>query len=103
MYKRVLIKLSGEAFSNGYDVYNINILKNIVSNIIFILNNGIEVAIVIGAGNLWRGKNNKKYLNISDVDSDYIGMLGTAMNALVIKRYILKIMILNVTCKVQLI
>ena len=98
MYKRILIKLSGEAFSDDNSIYNINALENIVRNIIALSSKDIEIAIVIGAGNLWRGKDNVKYFNINNVDSDYIGMLGTAMNALVVKGIFEKN---GVKCKIQ--
>ena len=81
-YKRVLIKLSGEALAkeNGFGI-DFDKVLDICSEIITISKLGAEIGIVVGGGNFWRGRSN------TDMDrctSDYIGMLGTTMNALAI-------------------
>ncbi|MBR1884448.1 MAG: UMP kinase [Clostridia bacterium] len=84
MYKRVLIKLSGEAIGEdsgrGIDKDK---LEKVVSQLVEISKSGTEVAVVIGAGNFWRGKYGEGYVKAAT--SDYMGMLGTMMNALALQ------------------
>ena len=79
-YKRVILKLSGEALAGdkgfGFDD---DIIINICENIKAVSNLGVEVAIVVGGGNFWRGRSGKE---IDRASSDTIGMLGTVMNGL---------------------
>ena len=79
-YKRVLIKLSGEALSgskgHGFDY---DIVDSVVKQLKTVVNQGTEVAIVIGGGNFWRGRSDNK---MDRSKSDQIGMLATVMNAL---------------------
>lgn len=79
-YKRILLKLSGEALSGegNMGIKNEELL-NVSSLIKYLLTFNIELAIVIGGGNFWRGKLNKE---MSRVDADYIGMLATVMNSI---------------------
>ena len=81
-YKRVLIKLSGEALA-GDDQKGIEFTKvlKVCKEIKEITEMGVEVAIVVGGGNFWRGRSNTE---MDRCTSDYIGMLGTTMNALAI-------------------
>ena len=78
--KRVLLKLSGEYLAKengtGIDFEKILDLAKIIKKHI---NQNIEIAIVIGGGNFWRGRNNTM---LNSCTSDYIGMLATTMNAL---------------------
>ena len=82
-YKRVLLKLSGEALAgeakSGLDV---NVLDNICNQIKKLVELGVQVGIVVGGGNFWRGKYGSK---MERTTSDYMGMLATAMNGLSIK------------------
>ena len=81
-YKRVLIKLSGESLAGDkkfgicYDTV-LDICKKIKS----IYDLGCEIGIVVGGGNFWRGRQNEEF---DRATADYIGMLGTTMNALVV-------------------
>lgn len=79
-YKRVVLKLSGEALAGdrgfGFDD---DIIINICENIKAISDLGVEIAIVVGGGNFWRGRSGKE---IDRASSDTIGMLGTVMNGL---------------------
>lgn len=79
-YKRVILKLSGEALAGdkgfGFDD---DIIINICENIKAVSKLGVEVAIVVGGGNFWRGRSGKE---IDRASSDTIGMLGTVMNGL---------------------
>ena len=73
-YKRVLIKLSGEAIG-GEDGRGIDKLKleNVTNQIVELSNEGVEIAIVIGAGNFWRGRYGAEY--IERTTADYMGCL----------------------------
>lgn len=79
-YKRVILKLSGEALAGdrgfGFDD---DIIINICENIKAVSDLGVEIAIVVGGGNFWRGRSGKE---IDRASSDTIGMLGTVMNGL---------------------
>lgn len=81
-YKRIILKLSGEALM-GDDSYGINhtIMSRIVSEIEEIKKLGVEIAIVVGGGNIFRGMATAKS-GIDRVNADYMGMLATVMNAL---------------------
>jgi uridylate kinase len=84
-YKRILLKLSGEALlgkkSFGIDY---SVLDEICSAITEVHQLGVEIVIVIGAGNIWRGSSSEAS-GIDRVPSDYIGMLGTVMNSLALQ------------------
>ena len=82
MYKRVLLKLSGEALGekDSSNIIDVESLKAICERIKTLHDEGLEVAIVIGAGNIWRGKVAEK-IGIDRVPADYMGMLGTVINA----------------------
>jgi len=84
-YKRVMLKLSGEALKgsrcHGYEP---EALRNIVGRIAALRENGAQVAIVVGAGNLWRGNMGA---DMDRVNADYMGMLATAMNALALREF----------------
>jgi len=83
-YKRVLIKVSGEAIGNE-DGRGINNEKlNIVAEqVVKICNEGVQCSIVIGAGNFWRGKYGYDYMRRTT--SDYMGMMATTINALALQ------------------
>jgi len=84
-YKRVLIKLSGEALKGDSPTgFSAPAVTRIVELIKSVIDNGIEVALVIGAGNLWRGVNGSNR-GMDRVTADYMGMLATVMNALCVK------------------
>ena len=80
MYKRVLLKVSGEAlageFGHGLDYET---LKSISSSVKKVYELGVEVAIVVGGGNFWRGR---QHDGMDRTTADHIGMLATTMNAL---------------------
>lgn len=81
-YKRILLKLSGEALS-GPSGFGIDPKRatNIAHRIREVREMGVDVAIVIGAGNLWRGKTGLD-VGMDRATADYMGMLATVMNAL---------------------
>ena len=83
-YKRVLLKLSGEALS-GEEGHGINpdIINDICDKVKEIVQMGVEVSIVVGGGNFWRGPRNGKKMDRAT--ADYMGMLATSMNALALQ------------------
>ena len=84
MYKRVLLKLSGEALASGNELFDRAILADLAEEIKGVVNLGVEVAIVVGGGNFVRGKMAED-LNIDRSQVDNMGMLGTVINALAIQ------------------
>jgi len=84
-YKRILLKLSGEALMGG-DQYGINreTVDRIVSEIAEVVNLGVEVAVVIGGGNIFRGVAPASS-HMDRATADYMGMLATVMNALALQ------------------
>lgn len=84
-YKRILLKLSGEALM-GDDSYGINrvIIERIVSEIVEITELEVQVAVVIGGGNIYRGITSAED-GMDRATADYMGMLATVMNALALQ------------------
>ena len=81
MYKRVLLKLSGEALKENSDmILDGKCLDSMAHMVKSIHDAGIEVCIVIGAGNIWRGKIAKD-AGMEQFEADYMGMMGTVINA----------------------
>ncbi|OIQ67716.1 uridylate kinase [mine drainage metagenome] len=81
-YKRVLLKLSGEALM-GDDAYGINraTIEHMVQDIAQVVNSGVQLAIVIGGGNIFRGVAGGA-VGMDRATADYMGMLATVMNSL---------------------
>lgn len=92
MYKRVLLKLSGEALGlkEPDSIIDVDSLDSICERIKALHDEGVEIAVVIGAGNIWRGKLAER-IGVERVSADYMGMLGTVINAVAmasaLKRY----------------
>lgn len=83
IYKRVLLKISGEALSGGTGFgINNEVLHNISLGIKELNDVGVEVAVVVGGGNFWRGRTSK---GMDRTTADYIGMLATVMNAMALQ------------------
>ena len=82
-YKRVLLKLSGEALA-GKDKFGVNVetVGEICDKIKEVVEMGVEVAIVVGGGNFWRGRNGHQ---MERTTADYMGMLATVMNGLALQ------------------
>ncbi|PID82995.1 MAG: UMP kinase [Clostridiales bacterium] len=82
-YKRVLLKISGEALSGDKGVgIDPKMLEGVSEQIRSFTDKGIEVALVIGGGNFWRGRTSNE---MDRSTADYIGMLATVMNALALQ------------------
>ncbi len=80
---KVLLKLSGEVLSGeGKKGYDESVIKHVVSEIKSLVDDGNRVGVVVGAGNLIRGRDLK---NINTIMADQIGMLATVMNAIYLK------------------
>ena len=84
MYKRVLLKLSGEALSSDGEIFDSNVLDDVSKQIKTMTEEGIEVGVVVGGGNFVRGRMADD-LGIDRIQVDYMGMLGTVINALAIQ------------------
>ena len=84
-YRRILLKLSGEALM-GDDAYGINrdVMARIVAEISDVVKAGTQVAIVVGAGNIFRGVSGSAE-GMDRATADYMGMLATVMNAMVLQ------------------
>ena len=85
VYKRILVKLSGEALM-GDDPYGINqdVIERIVGEIAEVSRLGVEIAVVIGGGNIFRGVS-ASAAHMDRATADYMGMLATVMNALALQ------------------
>lgn len=83
VYKRVLLKLSGEALAGerGFGINN-DVVNDIAVAIKKIQEIGVEVAVVVGGGNFWRGRTSE---GMDRTTADYIGMLATVMNAMALQ------------------
>jgi uridylate kinase len=88
VYDRVLLKISGESFkaeAGDSSPYNIDSVVDIASRIGSACDNGIEMAIVVGGGNIWRGAPASLKSGFDRVNADYMGMMATIMNAVCLK------------------
>jgi uridylate kinase len=84
-YKRVLLKVSGEALmGNSQFGHDYNTIKGIADDIKSVIEMGVEVCIVVGGGNIYRGVN-ASLLGMERAAADYIGMLATVINALALQ------------------
>ena len=79
-YKRILLKLSGEALANkGSEIIDDAFVTRIAAELSRCLAQGVEIGIIVGAGNIWRGRQG---VQMDRSRGDYMGMLATAINAL---------------------
>lgn len=80
-YKRVLLKLSGEALGDHGRLFDFEQIDRVADVIRQLHETGAEIAIVIGAGNIWRGRQGPA-AKMTAVNADHMGMLGTAINSI---------------------
>ncbi len=85
-YKRVLLKLSGEAFGGGRLGVDPDIISSIAAQIAEVVKSGVQVAIVVGGGNFFRGVELQQR-GMERARADYMGMLGTVMNCLALQDF----------------
>ena len=96
-YRRVLLKLSGEVFGGGKVGVDPDIVAGLASQIAEVVRSGVQVAVVVGGGNFFRGA--ELQLHGMERDrADYMGMLGTVMNCLALQDFLEK---LDVQTRVQ--
>ncbi len=82
-FKRVLLKISGEALAgDNHFGFDVDFMNKVVDQLVEIHRMGVEVGIVVGGGNFWRGRQG---FNMERTTADYMGMLATAMNALALQ------------------
>ena len=98
-YKRVLLKISGEALL-GEQQFGIDPkpVEMIADEIRSIYERGVEIAVVVGGGNIFRGMKNSARLGMDQASGDYVGMLATVMNAVCLQCALKKI---EVECRVM--
>ena len=86
-FNRVLLKISGEALKGAQDHgYDAEAVRKVVRQVKKIMDQGVEVALVVGAGNIWRGVMGRSG-GMDRVNADYMGMLATVMNALCLRDF----------------
>jgi len=84
-YKRIVLKLSGEAMAGGQGFgLSPEIIKSVAAQVKEIVDLGVEVAVVVGGGNIWRGKVGSE-MGMDRATADYMGMLATVMNSLALQ------------------
>ena len=91
VYKRILIKLSGEALGNGAEndgILNFDVLANISGVVKQLVDSGVQVAVLIGGGNIWRGAKNG--VSFDRTRADDMGMLATLMNCIAFEQSLKK-------------
>lgn len=85
VYKRVMLKLSGEAFAGGKGFgIDLDVVEMVAEQIKSAVETGVEVAVVVGGGNIWRGVEGSKR-GMDRAQADYMGMLATVINALALQ------------------
>jgi len=88
-YKRVLIKLSGEALANkGKDILDFNFIEKVALQIKRVRDAGVQVAVICGAGNIWRGRQGGE---MDRCRADNMGMLATTINAIALQDTFIKV------------
>lgn len=85
-YQRVLLKISGEALmgDQGFGIAS-DVVEKVANDIAEASKTGVQIAIVVGGGNIFRGMQNSAKLGMDRAAADYVGMLATVMNALVLQ------------------
>lgn len=84
-YNRIVLKLSGEALAGekGFGI-NPSVIKSVSNQVKEVAELGVEVAVVVGGGNIWRGKIGEE-MGMDRANADYMGMLATVMNSLALQ------------------
>jgi uridylate kinase len=81
-YKRILLKLSGEALSNKDGILDFEFISSVADVLKKCVDEGIEVGIIVGAGNIWRGRQGGE---MNRARADHMGMLATTINSLALQ------------------
>ena len=88
-FKRVMLKLGGEMFGGGNVGVDPDVVENVARQIAEVARTGVEIAVVIGGGNFFRGAELQQR-GMDRARSDYMGMLGTVMNCLALQDFLEK-------------
>lgn len=98
-YNRILLKVSGEALLGeqafGIDYKPVDMIANEIAQAV---KEGVQIAVVVGGGNIFRGMKNSAKLGMDRASGDYVGMLATVMNAIALQSALKSI---NIDCRVQ--
>ncbi|XMB85649.1 UMP kinase [Mycoplasmatota bacterium WC44] len=90
-YKRIILKLSGEALAGdqkqGIDPITVQVIAEEIRKVVDL---GLEVGIIVGGGNIWRGRQ-AEAIGMDRASADYMGMLGTVINALALSNTLIKL------------
>lgn len=87
-YKRVLVKLSGEALGSKENILEPSVLEDLLNQVKTLVENGIQVGISVGGGNIFRGKVSKQLgLGEDTAPADYMGMLAITMNSIALNTF----------------
>lgn len=86
-YRRVLLKLSGEVFGGGHTGVDPDVVKEIAGQIAAAVTTGVQVSVVVGGGNFFRGAELQQK-GMDRARADYMGMLGTVMNCLALQDFL---------------
>lgn len=82
-YKRIILKLSGEALAGERSIgIDQNMISNIAEKVKTLANMGVQIAVVVGGGNFWRGRSSK---GMDRTTADHMGMLATVINSLALQ------------------
>ncbi len=81
-YKRILLKLSGEALADNNGILNFDFISSIAEVLKKCIDAGVEVGVIVGAGNIWRGRQGGE---MNHTRADHMGMLATTINALALQ------------------
>ena len=81
-YKRILLKLSGEALSSQSGILDFDFIDRIAKVLARCKQAGVEIGVIVGAGNIWRGRQGGE---MDRTQADHMGMLATAINALALQ------------------
>jgi uridylate kinase len=80
LYKRIILKISGEALAGEKSTgLNFEVMNAVADQLIQVANMGVEIGIIVGGGNIWRGRSG---VGMDRTTADYMGMLATVINAL---------------------
>ena len=97
LYSRVLLKISGEAFSGTETGVDVETTNEMARQIAEVAADGVSIAVVVGGGNIWRGKVHEEH-GMDRATADYMGMLATVINALALQDALER---MNVPSRVQ--
>ncbi len=81
-YKRVILKISGEALSSKKDIIDFEVVNNVAAQVVEIVKLGASVCIIVGGGNIWRGRSG---VGMDRITADHMGMLATVINSLALQ------------------